>query len=148
MKKIEFIVRGVCVKNGQILLCKNKDKNYSYLPGGHIERRERAEDALVRELKEELGVTASVQRFLGCAEFCFRQKKRWVAEINLVFQIAIPRVTTRKNPVAVEDHLEFFWQPLDTLATSNLQPEILRSLLPQWQQAPGFSSSGEGWKNY
>ena len=148
MKKTEFIVRGVCVKNGKILLCQNKNKAYSYLPGGHIEHRERAEDALLREIHEELGLAASTTRFLGCAEFCFRQNKKWIAEINLVFQVAIPRISSRKNPVATEDHLLFFWQPLETLADSNLQPEILRTLLPQWLEAPGFSSSGEGWKKY
>jgi len=148
MKNTELIVRGVCVKNGHILLCQNKNKTHSYLPGGHIEHRERAAEALAREIKEELGVTARVERFLGCAEFCFRQKKQLTVEINLLFQTALPRVTPRKNPVAKERHLRFFWQPMSTLATSNLQPEILRTLLPQWRQYPGFSSSGEGWKKY
>ena len=148
MNKTELIVRGVCVKNGHILLCQNKNKTHSYLPGGHIEHRERAEDALARELKEELGVTARVERLLGCAEFCFLQNNRRVVEINLLFQVALPRVTPRENPVAKEKHLRFFWQPLTTLATSNLQPKVLRDLLPLWRQYPGFSSSGEGWKKY
>ena len=147
MKKIEFIVRGVCVKHGKILLCQNKGKNYSYLPGGHIEHRERAVDALLREIREELGRAARAGNFLGCAEFCFRQKKRRVAEINLVFELLLPRLSVRKDPVAKENHLRFFWHPLDTLADSNLQPAVLRGLLPQWLKTPGFSSSGEGWKN-
>jgi len=145
MNKIELIARGVCVKSGKILLCKNKNKTYFYLPGGHIEHRERAEDALLREIREELGLEASILRFLGCAEFCYKQKIRRVAEVNLVFEIAIPRARTSRKPGAKEKHLTFFWQPLASLASSDLQPEVLRTLLPQWRQYPGFSSSGEGW---
>jgi len=146
MKKHEFIVRGACVKNGRLLLCQNKGKSHAYLPGGHIEHCERAGDALVRELREELGRPASVGRFLGCAENCFEQGKRAVAEINLVFEIEIPRLSTRKNPVAAESHLQFFWHPLESLETSGLQPAALRALIPQWRKHPGFSSSGQGWK--
>jgi len=146
MKKIEFIARGVCVKNGMVLLCQNKTKKHAYLPGGHIERRERAEDALLREIREELGLEARVRRFLGCSEFCFQPKKRIVSEINLVFEIDLPRLRTQKNPVAKEKHLRFFWHPMATLDASNLQPQALRGLLPEWRQYPGFSSSGTAWK--
>ncbi|MCL1888302.1 MAG: NUDIX domain-containing protein [Kiritimatiellaeota bacterium] len=148
MKNTEFIARGVCVKNGRVLICSNKGKTTAYLPGGHIERRERAGDALVREIREELGVPSSVGRFLGCAENCFRQKGRWVAEINLVFEVAIPKISARKDPAAAEGHLRFFWHPLDTLSTSGLLPEEFCALLPQWLETPGFVSSGEGWRRH
>ncbi len=148
MKKTEFIVRGVCVKNGRVLLCQNKSKTYSYLPGGHIEYRERAEEALVREIEEELGLASTIKKFLGCAEFCFHPNHHWIAEINLVFEVAIPKVPARKNPDSAEDHLFFFWHPLKTLDDSNLEPKALRAILPQWLETPGFSSSGDGWKKY
>ena len=145
VKKIEFIARAVCVKNGMMLLCQNKGKRHAYLPGGHIEHGERAAGALAREIREELGLAAKVGRFIGCAENCFMQGGRKVAEINLVFEAAVPKISPRKNPAATEPHLEFFWHPLDSLATSSLQPAALRALIPQWLQHPGFSSSGEGW---
>ena len=145
MTRTEIIARGVCVKNGRLLLCQNKGKSHAYLPGGHIEHRERAQDALAREIREELGRDAVVKRFIGCAENCFVQKNRVVAEINLVFELAIPGISSRKNPAAAERHLEFFWHPLETLAFSSLQPEPLRALIIKWRQFPGFASSGEGW---
>ena len=146
MKHIEFIVRGVCVKNGKILLCQNKGKAHAYLPGGHIEHRERAEEALLREIKEELGLDASITGFMGCVEATFRQKKKWVAEISILFEMKIPRLRAATNPSAKEGHLDFFWHPLSTLAESPLQPEPLRLLIPAWRKTPGFASAGEGWK--
>ena len=142
MAKIEFIARGVCVKNGKVLLCQNKGKAHAYLPGGHIEHRERAADALVREIREELGLDAIATRFLGCAESAFRQKNKWVAEINLVFEMKIPRLRSSVNPRAIEKHLCFFWHPLDALEESTLLPEALRECLPKWRETPGFTSSG------
>jgi len=146
MTRTEIIARGVCVKNGKILLCRNRGKKHAYLPGGHIEHRERAQDALAREIREELGLDAKVTRFLGCAENCFQPKKRIIAEINLLFQIELPHLRTAKRPRAKEKHLIFFWHPMDKLAESGMQPEPLRALIPVWRQFPGFSSSGDGWK--
>ena len=35
--EIETIARGVCVKDGKVLLCRGKGLGTTYLPGGHIE---------------------------------------------------------------------------------------------------------------
>ncbi|MDD4443198.1 MAG: NUDIX domain-containing protein, partial [Kiritimatiellae bacterium] len=52
---VEVIARGVCVVDGHILLCHGKRSALTYLPGGHIEFRETARQALEREIAEELG---------------------------------------------------------------------------------------------
>ncbi|MBR3924306.1 MAG: NUDIX domain-containing protein, partial [Kiritimatiellae bacterium] len=62
---IESIARGVCVKDGKLLLCRAKGGKSTYLPGGHIEFGESGRIALVREVKEELGVDSSTGAFLG-----------------------------------------------------------------------------------
>ena len=55
---IEVIARGVCVQEGKILLCRAKGGATTYLPGGHVEFGETGRQALVREVKEEMGVDA------------------------------------------------------------------------------------------
>jgi len=62
---IEILARGVCVVDGRLLLCHTKGARNTYLPGGHVEFREKARETLRREVEEELGVKAKVGRFLG-----------------------------------------------------------------------------------
>ena len=70
---IEVIARGVCVRDGKILLCRAKGGATTYLPGGHVEFGETGREALVREVKEELGVDAGTGEFLGVVENSFQQ---------------------------------------------------------------------------
>ena len=88
-KHIETIARGVCVKDGKVLLCLPKDRSYSYLPGGHIEFGETGREALVREMKEETGRDATAGGLLGVVESSFVQKGERHCEINLIYEMKI-----------------------------------------------------------
>lgn len=144
---VEVIARGVCVADGQLLLCHGKQAALTYLPGGHVEFRETARQALGREIEEELGRQAQAGRFLGCCEHCFIQKGEPHAEINLVFELAIPGLAPGAPVAAAEDWIGFRWQPLDQLGEANLEPAPLRTLIPEWLQKPGgHFVSGEAWE--
>ena len=70
---IETIARGVCIRDGHILLCKPAKGGRAYLPGGHIEFNETGRQALVREVKEELGLDSTAGDFLAVTENAFDQ---------------------------------------------------------------------------
>ena len=119
---IETIARGVCVVDGKILLCKAKGGKTAYLPGGHIEFGETGRQALVREIKEELGLDSTTGAFLGVVENSFLQHGKPHAEINLVYELFIPEGGIK----AQEDWIEFEWRPLSNL--DDLLPEAFRKL--------------------
>lgn len=131
-KTIETLVRGVCVKRGQLLVCQSKGAANTYLPGGHVEFKERAADALAREVEEELGVRSRVGAFLGAVEHTFLQKGERHCEINLAFVLSIPSLDTLNTPEACEDWITFRWIPLTRLSHNHLEPWPLRRLVPQW----------------
>lgn len=62
------IASAVIVKDGQVLLTRRRKAEGSFLwalPGGEIEGSEGAEDAAVREVLEETGLTVAARRTLG-----------------------------------------------------------------------------------
>ena len=129
---IETLARGVCLMEGRILLCRNRKAGNVYLPGGHIEFGETGAEALVREIREEMGCRSRVSGFLGCAEHRFRQKGRPHAEINLVYLLKVAGLAPDVPPPCREDWIEFYWHPLSRLGATGLEPAALRRLLPRW----------------
>lgn len=123
---IETIARGVCVKNGKVLLCRAKGGNSTYLPGGHIEFGETGRQALVREMQEEMGVESQAGELLGVVENQFLQHGKPHAEINLVFALTVPEGTEAR---AQEDWIEFEWRDLADLDQANLLPASMKQFL-------------------
>lgn len=71
MKSIE-VVAAVIVRDGRIFATQRgygDFKDFWEFPGGKIEPGEKAEDALIREIKEELDADITVDSFLQTIEY-------------------------------------------------------------------------------
>ena len=65
-----YRVCAVITNDNKILAMKNDKTPYYFLPGGRVELHESAEDAIVREIKEELCVDAEIVKPLWlCQSF-------------------------------------------------------------------------------
>ena len=129
---IETIARGVCVKDGHILICRNRKVGNLYFPGGHIEFGETGAEALVREVREEMGVESTAREFLGCCEHRFDQHGKPHAEINLVYALDIPSIAPGQTAPSCEDWIAFDWIPVGELASSAVEPAALRNRVLGW----------------
>ena len=138
---IECIARGICIQDGKVLLCRAKGGSSTYLPGGHIEFGEKGREALVREMQEEMGVSATAGRFVNVVENSFIQHGKPHAEINLVYELSIPEATAA---VAKEDWIDFEWRPLADLGNANLLPAdmipLVESLAAKPQRDQGLGN--------
>jgi len=59
---------GIIFEKGKILLVKRAIypfSGYWVLPGGHVDYGERVEEALKREMKEELGIEVKIKKLIG-----------------------------------------------------------------------------------
>lgn len=135
-RSIEILARGACVRDGRILVCRNRRHGNVYLPGGHVDWGEDSRQALAREWREELGVPCRPGRFLGVVEQRYAARSGPTCEISLVFEVASPRISARANPASTEPRLAFEWVPLGQLKKSGLLPLALAERLPAWCARP------------
>lgn len=73
----------VVVKNNKLLLAYSNNKGAWYLPGGKVDEGETAEEALIREVEEELNIrldTARLQYFCHTTAPAFGEKANVVME--------------------------------------------------------------------
>ena len=129
---IEIVVRGVCISDSRLLVCRNVARGNLYLPGGHVEWGETSPRALSREWREELGCDCTPGRFLGIIE----QRYGDTCELGLYFLCTSPALDSSAPPPSSEPHIAFDWLPLADLPHSPLLPSDLPNLLPLWLSAP------------
>lgn len=135
---IHNIARGIIIVDNHILLVShpNWDGNTFYLPGGHIELKEAAKEALIRELKEEVGLDFKVGRFLGCFEYIFEPEFGLSVchthEYNFLF-IANSFTIKDTTPLPQQEaDLILTWVDLNRLKEIELLPNALAYLIPKW----------------
>ena len=72
-EKFNYRVCAIIISDNRILAMKDERSPYYYLPGGRVAMGETAEHAVIRELKEELGVTATIARPLWLNQAFFTE---------------------------------------------------------------------------
>ena len=72
-EKFNYRVAAIILNNGKILAMHDERSPYFYLPGGRVELGETAEHAVIRELNEELNITAKIVRPLWLNQAFFKE---------------------------------------------------------------------------
>jgi 8-oxo-dGTP pyrophosphatase MutT (NUDIX family) len=134
--EIELLVRAVIEDHGRFLIAHTKGASNTYLPGGHVEAGESLKHALVRELKEELGIEVEVVRYLGAIEHSWEDAADDNHEIGHFFQVTSSGTSADQSPRSLEEHIEFTWLSPSDFAEYNLQPAPLRQLIANLSSQP------------
>jgi len=117
MQKIT-IVDGIIIENNQLLLLKKITKPYYELPGGKVKINEDMEDALKRELKEELGISILTYQKIAKLNLTFENK-----EIeDHIFLIEKYEGNIKNNEKEVFEKIH--WQNKNELLILSLAPNI------------------------
>ena len=94
--KIRTSAMAVIQKNGKILACKGYDEikgeHFYRLLGGGVDFFEKAEDALLREIKEEIGIDIIIKRRLDVVENLFEFNGKKGHEIIFLFEAELPEI--------------------------------------------------------
>ena len=128
---IEVIARGLLIKENHLLVCKGTNAPYVYLPGGHIEFFETAEDALHREWNEELACDCIIQKYLTHFEERFFVNNKKFHEYTFLYQVDCEKLSLNEPLPHPEEDLFFQWLPLDKKLSLPLYPENMFNYIQQ-----------------
>ena len=120
---------ALIVKDNCLLVIEDEDGYYTI--GGAIQINEATEDAVVREVKEELGVISKVGQLAFVVENCFEQAG--VHYHNIEFHYLVDLL--EDAPLVMQEEakqLPCQWIPLNQLHTVPLKPAFLKTALPEW----------------
>ncbi len=111
------VVCGIIYNKGKIFIARrNLEKSlggYWEFPGGKVEIGEKFENALIRELEEELGMKVIIRKYLGSNEHKYEN-----FYVNLIaYECEFVSATFKMT-----DHDEYKWVDIDILLQANLAP--------------------------
>ena len=120
---------ALIVKDNRLFVIEDEDGCYTI--GGAIQVNETTEDAVVREVKEELGVTSTVGPLAFVVENHFEQAG--IHYHNIEFHYFVDLL--EDAPLTMQEDakpLPCRWLALNDLHTINLKPAFLKTALPDW----------------
>ena len=132
--KIDSTVFGVratalIVKDNRLFVI--EDEGGCYTIGGAIQVNETTEDAVVREVKEELGVTSTAGPLAFVVENHFEQAG--IHYHNIEFHYLVDLL--EDAPLTMQEDTKSLpcrWLAIEALSTVDLKPAFLKTALPEW----------------
>ena len=120
---------ALIVQNRKLLVTKDKGKYYTI--GGAIQVNERTEDAVVREVREELGVKAEARQLAFIVENRFEQEG--ISYHNIEFHYLVDLLEDAPLTMQEDEKSQLCeWIDLDKLENFQLVPAFLKTALPEW----------------
>lgn len=133
-QRFKYRVCAVIIHDGRILAMHDEVSPYYYLPGGKVMLGETAERAVLRELEEELGITARIVRPLWLNQGFFKEDVNWLEyhELCLYFLIDVSGTDLlerggRFTLFEGRHTHEFEWLPLDRLKDEYIYPLFIKT---------------------
>ena len=132
--RFNYRVCAVLLDGGRILAMHDERSPYFYLPGGRVRMGERAEDAVLREVREELGIEVRIVRPLWLSQSFFNEDVAHVDyhELCLYFLVdasatdLLTRGDRFRGPELRHVH-DFEWLPFERLKDEYFYPLFLKT---------------------
>ncbi|GAB1256766.1 NUDIX domain-containing protein [Aurantivibrio plasticivorans] len=121
---------AVVIHDEYVLLHQAVGDDFWVLPGARVEFLETSRETVIRELREELGLSCRVVRQLWHTESFFEYNSVKVHELANYFLVSltdVPKIDSEVDFNGIEESVElvFRWLPLDNIGDYNLLPRFL-----------------------
>ena len=123
--KIRTLAIAVIRKNGKVLAMRGfddiKKQTFYRLPGGGIEFGETSEDALHREMKEEIGTDINIHDQIGVFENIFEFNGKKGHEIVIAYNASLPENLENHDKIAMIES-EFEGKYMEFISPDDVYP--------------------------
>ena len=131
--KLNIRVGAIIQYQNKILIEKNKNVDFSVIPGGRIKTLENSKEALIREIKEELGIDLSNEKFemISLIENFFEFDNKKYHELYFVYKIDLKQDYDIKDGMTNLDNQESSYYLLnqEEFQKTNILPNILKEII-------------------
>lgn len=131
--KFNYRVCAVIIKDKKILAMTDERSPYYYLPGGRVKFGETAENAVLRELYEELGIYAKINRPLWINQAFFAEETGSTEyhELCIYFLVDMrgEELADKGSCFSLKEGRDintFEWLTFDSLNGKHFYPEFLK----------------------
>ena len=127
--RFNYRVCGIITQDKKLLTMQDGVAPYSYLPGGRVQLHETAEDAILREMREEMNLEARIIRplWLNQSYFIEETSGERYHEICISFLLELPGTADNNFSFLEKDRINHFeWIPFDELKKRYLYPEFIK----------------------
>ncbi|MBR7927423.1 8-oxo-dGTP diphosphatase [Aerococcaceae bacterium zg-ZUI334] len=118
IEKVEFTNMCMVQSGSKVLVIDRKAKDWPGItfPGGHVEYGESFSESVVREIKEETGLT------IKCPQLC--GIKDWL-EDNIRYVVLFYKTAYFEGELQSSDEGDVWWEELENLPNLNLSLDML-----------------------
>lgn len=132
-EKFNYRVCAIMLNNGKILAMQDERSPYYYLPGGRVKLGETAEEAVVREIEEELHIIARIIRPLWLNQGFFKEDVDGLQyhEICIYFlmDVSDTGLLSRGETFLIREETHrhtFTWLPYEQLQHEHFYPVFIK----------------------
>jgi len=123
-------VAGILVRDGKLLVQRDRDGNEYALPGGHVGIGEVMSEALIREFREETGADVCCRKLLWSEECFWTWKSRKAHNIAFYYLIELREGSDIPDDefVSQKDNCDVVlgWMSIDDLNEITIYPAFIR----------------------
>ena len=127
--RFNFRVSAVIIRKNYLLTMQDNAYSYAYLPGGRVKMGETAQQAIKRELQEELHADLPVIRPLWFCQDFFTEEDtvEKFHEICIYYLVDGGKLPEGSFSYAEGERINrFAWTPLDEVRQMHLYPEFIK----------------------